>query len=144
MSAIRAVAPGDRAAWERLWRGYLDFYGTVLPEEVFDAQWSRLMASDTVRGLVAVRDARLAGLAHLVLHVHGWKTTPVCYLQDLYVDPEARGEGLGRQLLEAVYGAADAAGAPDVYWLTQSGNVTARRLYDRAGRLTDFIKYQRR
>ncbi len=143
MSAIRAVAPGDRAEWERLWRGYLDFYGTVLPEEVFEAQWARLMAADTVRGLVVERDGGLVGLAHLIFHVHGWKTGPVCYLQDLYVDPGARGEGWGRQLIEAVYGAADAAGAPEVYWLTQTGNVTARRLYDRIGRATDFMKYRR-
>ena len=32
---------------------------------------------------------------------------------------------------------------PNVYWLTQEFNATARRLYDRVGRATPFIKYRR-
>ncbi len=67
-----------------------------------------------------------------------------CYLQDLYADPDVRGRGVGRALIEAVYDAADAAGVPTVYWLTQDFNTTARRLYDRIGVKTPFIKYNRR
>jgi GNAT superfamily N-acetyltransferase len=66
----------------------------------------------------------------------------VTYLQDLYVAPEARGPARAA-LIEAVYAAADAAGRPNVYWLTQEFNTTARRLYDRIGTATPFIKYQR-
>jgi GNAT superfamily N-acetyltransferase len=144
MPAIRPIRADDRAAWTGLWRDYLDFYGTELPDAVYEAQWARLMAADRVRGLFAEADGHPAGLAHFIFHDHGWKIRPVCYLQDLYVAEAARGSGLGRQLVEAVYGAADAAGAPDVYWLTQTGNVSARRLYDRIGTLTDFVKYARR
>ena len=67
----------------------------------------------------------------------------VCYLQDLYTDPSVRGTGAGRALIEGVYAAAEAAGAPTVYWLTQDFNATARRLYDRVATLTPFIKYNR-
>ena len=67
----------------------------------------------------------------------------VCYLQDLYADPELRGRGIGRALIEAVYAAADAQGCPSVYWLTQEFNTTARQLYDRIGVETPFIKYNR-
>ena len=67
----------------------------------------------------------------------------VCYLQDLYATPESRGTGVGRALIEAVYAAADTAGAPSVYWLTQDFNETARKLYDRIGVKTPFIKYSR-
>ena len=49
----------------------------------------------------------------------------------------------GRALITAVYAAADEAGAPSVYWLTQEGNTTARQLYDRIATPTDFMKYQR-
>ena len=76
-----------------------------------------------------------SGLAHYLFHRHGWRIENVCYLQDLYADPEVRGTGIGRALIEAVYAAADAAGAPSVYWLTQEFNATARRLYDRIGTL---------
>jgi GNAT superfamily N-acetyltransferase len=78
-----------------------------------------------------------------MFHPHCWKVEPVCYLQDLYADREVRGRGVGRALIEAVYAAADAAGAPSVYWLTQEFNTEARRLYDRIGRVTPFIRYNR-
>ncbi|MDD9921010.1 MAG: GNAT family N-acetyltransferase, partial [Boseongicola sp.] len=58
-------------------------------------------------------------------------------------DPDVRGQGIGRALIEAVYSAADDAGAPAVYWLTQDFNAEARKLYDRIGTLTPFIKYAR-
>jgi len=92
---------------------------------------------------VAETAGRLTGLVHFLFHRHAWKIEEVCYLQDLFVVPAARGTGLGRALIEAVYAAADAKGAPSVYWLTQDFNHTARRLYDSVGVLTPFIKYQR-
>ncbi|NNF92000.1 MAG: GNAT family N-acetyltransferase, partial [Boseongicola sp.] len=86
---------------------------------------------------------RPVGLAHYLFHRHGWSVADVCYLQDLYADPEVRGQGIGRALIEDVYAKADAAGAPSVYWLTQDFNTQARRLYDRIGEVTPFIKYKR-
>ena len=83
------------------------------------------------------------GLVHYIFHRHGWRLEEVTYLQDLYVAPEARGTGMGRALIEAVFAAADAAGRPHVYWLTQSFNSTARQLYDRIGEATPFVKYVR-
>jgi GNAT superfamily N-acetyltransferase len=83
------------------------------------------------------------GLAHYIFHRHGWQIADVTYLQDLYVTPDTRGTGAGRALIEAVYAAADTAGRPNVYWLTQEFNTTARRLYDRIGTATPFIKYKR-
>ncbi len=83
------------------------------------------------------------GLVHFIFHRHNWKIEDVCYLQDLYADPAMRGSGVGRALIEAVYAAADSHGAPAVYWMTQDFNTTARKLYDRIGQLTPFIKYQR-
>ena len=95
-------------------------------------------------GLVAVDDGgKMIGITHYLFHVSTWLMGPTCYLQDLYVDEAARGTGAGRALIEAVYAAADAAGASQVYWTTQHFNETARRLYDRIGKLTPFIKYNR-
>lgn len=143
--AVRALRPDDEAAWRPLWRAYLAFYDTVLPDAVYRASFARLVdpAVTDYAGFLAERDGAALGLVHYILHRHGWHLGPVCYLQDLYVAPAARGTGAGRALMEAVYGAADAAGAASVYWLTQAGNATARRLYDRIGRATDFVKYVR-
>ena len=92
---------------------------------------------------VAKLDGRLAGLTHYLFHRHAWKVERVCYLQDLYARPETRGNGVGRALIQAVYDEANRQEAPAVYWLTQDSNHTARKLYDRIGKLTPFLKYQR-
>jgi GNAT superfamily N-acetyltransferase len=145
MIAVRPLERGDEAGWRRLWREYLAFYETELPEAVYRASFARMTDASVgdYHGLIALGDGVPVGLAHYIFHRHGWQLEEICYLQDLYVAPEARGTGAGRRLIEAVYAAADAAGRPNVYWLTQEFNATARRLYDRIGTATPFIKYRR-
>ncbi|WP_435311705.1 GNAT family N-acetyltransferase [Primorskyibacter sedentarius] len=142
---VRPLRLSDEAEWRRLWTGYLDYYETKLPEDIYQSSFSRLIGDDPqdFNGLIAEIDDAPVGLAHYLFHRHGWKTQNVCYLQDLYADPAVRGAGVGRALIEAVYTRADAANAPSVYWLTQDFNQTARKLYDRVGELTPFVKYQR-
>ncbi|SEA15041.1 GNAT family N-acetyltransferase [Rubrimonas cliftonensis] len=144
MTDIRPLKAQDEGDWRRLWADYLAFYETTRPDSVFRATFTRLLdAAEPMRGLVAVADGRVVGLAHLIFHRHCWSEGDTCYLQDLYVDQDMRGEGLGRKLIEACYAEADAAGAVTVYWMTQEFNYAARMLYDRVGVRTPFIKYQR-
>ncbi|WP_136441484.1 GNAT family N-acetyltransferase [Pacificoceanicola onchidii] len=142
---VRALRGEDEEQWRALWTEYLTFYESSVSEEVYQSSFARLLGNDPqdFHGLVAELDGKLVGLVHYVFHRHGWKIENVCYLQDLYADPFARGRGVGRALIEAVYAAADKAGAPSVYWMTQEFNHTARQLYDRIGTVTPFIKYQR-
>lgn len=143
---IRPLTAADEAEWHRLWTAYLQFYNTTVPEAVYASTFARLLGDDPrdFNALVAEVDGQLLGLTHYLFHRHAWKIEDVCYLQDLYVDPQARGTGLGRALIEAVYARADAAGAPAVYWLTQEFNHEARRLYDRIAQVTPFIRYVRK
>ena len=142
---IRPIVPADRADWDRLWTGYLSFYETTLPETTFDTAFDRLLSDDpsAFRGLLAWEGKRAPGLVHWVRHPHLWRPEGVVYLQDLYTVPEARGRGVARRLIEAVYAAADAVGSPRVYWLTQETNYPGRILYDRVGRRSGFIRYDR-
>ncbi|MFD1509553.1 GNAT family N-acetyltransferase [Lacimonas salitolerans] len=143
---IRPLTAADEADWRRLWTSYLEFNETSVPEEVYQTTFARLLDADRPQqnGLIAVQqDGRAVGLVHYIFHPHNWKIEDICYLQDLYADPDVRGTGVGRALIEAVYDAADANGTPGVYWTTQEFNATARLLYDRIGELTPFIKYQR-
>jgi GNAT superfamily N-acetyltransferase len=143
--AIRPLERADQAEWRRLWTAYLEFYQTAVPEEVYETTWERLFADGEYEpnGLLALVDGRPAGLVHFIFHRTCWAVGNNCYLQDLYADPQVRGKGVGRALIEAVYARADEAGAANVYWLTQNFNETARRLYDRVAKVTPFIKYQR-
>lgn len=143
--AIRQLAATDRDAWTPLWDGYLDFYKTDLAPEITDVTWNRLLdPEEDMHCLVAENDAgEMIGIVHYLYHRVTWAVADRCYLEDLFVAEAARGTGAGRALIEAVYAAADACGADQVYWLTQDFNEEGRRLYDRVGRVTPFIKYQR-
>ncbi|MEP2642151.1 GNAT family N-acetyltransferase [Roseobacter sp.] len=143
--SVRPLRADDKTQWAALWTAYLAYYETSRPTAHFDLYFDRLLGDDPqdFTALVAQVDGRLVGLTHFLFHRHGWSDENVCYLQDLYADPAVRGQGVGRALIEAVYAAADTAGAPGVYWLTQDFNATARKLYDRIGVKTPFIKYAR-
>ncbi len=142
---IRPLATGDQPAWAPLWRAYLAFYGTERDTAQFDLTFNRFIdpARQDMLAWLAWQGDDAVGLVHVIVHAHGWQDAPVTYLQDLYATPETRGTGVGRQLIETVYADADAAGRPNVYWMTQTGNATARQLYDRIAIATDFMKYNR-
>ena len=143
---IRPLHRDDEGEWRRLWTAYLAFYETVLPKEVFATTFARLTgekAEGEFRGLLATLDGKPVGLTHYLFHRSCWAINNVCYLQDLYADPDVRGRGIGRALIEGVYAKAKEAGAPKVYWLTQDFNATARRLYDRIADKSPFIVYQK-
>lgn len=142
---IRPILEKDQQAWHILWKAYLAFYKSEVDPAVYETTFSRLLTANDhdFHGLVAEHEGKLVGITHYLFHRHCWRIENVCYLQDLFVTPKLRGTGAGRKLIEAVYAAADAAGAPQVYWLTQDDNKAGRQLYDRVGKLTNFIKYQR-
>lgn len=142
---IRAVTEADHDQWRVLWRGYLDYYETELTDSVYENTFAHLIsgAQDQPLGLVADAGGTLLGLVHYLFHTHTWHPAGICYLQDLYTSPAARGHGVARALIHAVYDKADAAGVPRVYWTTQHFNTTARRVYDQVATLTPFVKYAR-
>lgn len=142
---IRPLGAEDETQWRRLWRLYLEFYKSTLPEEVYVSTFGRLLSGEAneYAGIVAARDGQLVGITHYLFHRSCWTVEDVCYLQDLYVESSERGTGVGRALIEAVYSAADSAGTPSVYWHTQHFNYAGRQLYDRVAQLTPFLRYER-
>jgi GNAT superfamily N-acetyltransferase len=141
---IKPVGRDERAAWEPLWTGYLEFYKTTRPKEVYDATWIRLQdPAEPMYLLGAYGDGRLIGIAHYLYHRSCWSIGDYCYLQDLFVSAEARGLGAGRALIEAVEREARKAGASRVYWLTGEDNHTAQALYDKLAERPGFIQYRK-
>jgi GNAT superfamily N-acetyltransferase len=141
---IRAIGKDERADWEVLWQGYLRFYESSQAADATDATWLRMHdPAEPMHGLGAHLDGRLLGIVHYLFHRSFWTVGHYCYLQDLFVSEAARGNGLGRALIESVYDRAREAGASRVYWLTQESNATARALYDQVADRTGFIQYRR-
>ena len=141
---VKPVGAGERAAWEPLWAGYLTFYETSVPAATSDVTWSRFHdPAEPMHLLGAYVDGKLTGIVHYIFHRSTWTPGNYCYLQDLFVDDSARGLGLGRALIEAVYAKAREAGASRVYWLTQETNAQARILYDQVADQPGFIQYRK-
>ena len=140
---VRSLAAADRAQWAPLWYGYLEFYESTLDPLVTEATFARLIDSDEPMFAFVAEDAgALAGFVHCVLHRGTWAIENFCYLEDLFVAPSARGQGVGRALIEAVYARADALQCARVYWLTHESN-PARKLYDSVASHRGFIQYRR-
>ena len=145
---VRDVEPEDREDWLKLWEGYNAFYErlgpTALPSAVTDMTWARFFdAQEPVHCLVADDGDRVVGLAHYIFHRNTIMLGPTCYLQDVFTSEQARGRGVGRALIGAVYDRARAAGAMRVYWHTHESNATARGLYDKIAERSGFIVYRK-
>jgi GNAT superfamily N-acetyltransferase len=145
---IRPVAQTDFDAWLPLWDGYNKFYGrhgaTALPVEITRTTWGRFFdVHEPVHALVAESEGRLIGLVHYLFHRSTTLLAPICYLQDLYTDEAARGLGVGRALIEAVYEQARMSGSARVYWQTHETNLTAMKLYDQVAERSGFVVYRK-
>jgi GNAT superfamily N-acetyltransferase len=146
--SVRFVAREDYVQWLPLWDGYNAFYArsgaTALAPEITRTTWGRFFdAYEPVHALVAEQAAKLLGLTHYLFHRSTTAIGPTCYLQDLFTTEAARGKGVGRALIEAVYEQARLAGSARVYWQTHETNHTAMQLYDKVAERSGFIVYRK-
>lgn len=140
---IRDALPGDEAAWRGLWQGFLDYYETDLDPSITASTWTRLMdAASPMKMRVAVVEGEVLGFAIHQHHPSTWVMGDDCYLEDLFVSPRARGRGLGRALITDLMALARARGWHRLYWNTNEGNATARRLYDSIVPSDGHIRYR--
>ena len=140
---IRPLGPSDRPGWEPLWNSYCDFYGESLPETTTDTTWQRLIDPQAPMGgyLACDPDGTVLGFAHFVLHPHTWSPKTLCYLEDLYVTPSARGRNVGYSLIDFLWRLAETEGWGRLYWHTETTNAAARRLYDRFRPADGYVRY---
>jgi GNAT superfamily N-acetyltransferase len=145
---IRAAVKDDFPRWKPLWEGYNAFYGrvgaTALSPEITQMTWSRFFDEyEPMHAMVAEASDRLLGLVHFLFHRSTTQIPPTCYLQDLFTVEAARGRGVGRALINAVYQQAMAAGSPRVYWQTHETNHVAMQLYDKVAEKSGFVVYRK-
>jgi GNAT superfamily N-acetyltransferase len=141
MISVGKLSPSDRAAWEELFRAYIDFYERAEADEMYDQAWREFEADTRMHALGARLDGRLVGITHFLIHP-STSGPDMCFLQDLFTAENARGQGAGRALIAAVTDWAKDQGCARVYWNTHESNTTARRLYDTVAVNRGFIRYQ--
>lgn len=140
--SVRDATPQDEAAWRALWAGYNAFFGATVPAEVTAHTWRRILdPASPLFARLAEHESRVVGFAVCVLHEGSWVHAPICYLEDLFVDPDARGAGVGRALIDDLVALAEKRGWSRLYWHTEATN-PARALYDRFVPADRFVRYR--
>jgi GNAT superfamily N-acetyltransferase len=140
---VRELEQRDRAAWQKLYAGYGDFYATPLSDEKANRVWAWLMDPGyEAFGLVAVDDddspiaiAHFRQFARLLADGIG------IYLDDLFTAANARGTGAGTALIGRLEEIARERGAGIVRWITANDNFVGQKLYDRLASRTMWVTY---
>lgn len=139
---ILPLDPPHYDGWRTLWNSYLAYYEHVMEESVILNLWDRLVSKTAqVEGFIAKDGEKLVGFVHYLKHENTWHDDAYCYLEDLYVDPDARAKGVGRMLIHAVTEKARAENCQKVYWFTHRKNARAQCLYNQVAEQTDFLRY---
>ena len=139
---IRDATPSDEVDWKRLWAGYNAFYQASVPAAITSRTWERIQdPSSPIFARIAENDGTVVGFSISVLHEGTWVTAPICYLEDLFVEPACRGKGVGRLLIRDLVDLAKDRGWSRLYWHTRENN-PARRLYDEFIEADDFVRYR--
>ena len=140
---IRAIEEKDKVQWLKLWAGYLEFYKSTISPEQTELTWKRLINNELkMFGFVAESEEGIIGFTHCLFRPSTWTETDYCYLEDLFVDPNIRGKGIGRALMKKVFDLAKEKNSKRVYWTTQEFNKTARVLYDSITPVSEFVQYR--
>ncbi len=140
---IRAIEEKDKDQWLKLWAGYLEFYKSTISSEQTELTWKRLINNELkMFGFVAESEEGIIGFTHCLFRPSTWTETDYCYLEDLFVDPNIRGKGVGRALMNKVIELAKEKNSKRVYWTTQEFNKTARVLYDSITPVSEFVQYR--
>lgn len=143
MTTIRRIEARDEARWRELWDGYCRFYERPPDEAVANHTWARIMdAASPLHAIVAERASHeVIGIANYIIHENTATLAPVCYLQDLFVDPGCRAAGTGKRLIDWLVEEMQRQGWARLYWATRENNYRARGLYDKYTPHSGFLRY---
>lgn len=141
-ASVRKIEPRDEPRWRELWDAYTRFYEREPAELLTRHTWQRILDPQApIHAMVAEIGPTIVGIANYVIHENTSAMSPVCYLQDLFVDPAHRGSDVGRALIDALVVEMQRNGWARLYWNTRRDNAPARALYDQYTEESGFVRY---
>ena len=140
---IREIQLKDKVQWEKLYKGYADFYKVEMNDKILQTIWSWLHdKSHDVEGLVYEVEDKIIGLAHYRRMPSPLRGQYIGFLDDLFVDPKYRGQKIGEKLIYQMKEISISRGWNLVRWITRNDNTKAKSLYDRVSEKTTWDVYE--
>lgn len=128
---IECFKQQDYGTWLALWDA--NNQGQSHPATTAET-WKRILdPAIPVYGLGAYIDDNMAGLLHYILHPVTGHINPVCYMQDVFVDPAQRRKGVAKALIAELARTGKTNDWARIYWLAENDNIAAQNLYRTIG-----------
>jgi GNAT superfamily N-acetyltransferase len=145
MSTIEVAAEPDLPELLPLMRGYCDFYEVAPTDEALLAMSRALIADPAREGVQLIaRDAQGKAIGFATIF-WSWSTSHAArigIMNDLFVEPAARGTGVAEALIDECVERARTRGAAVLAWQTALDNHRAQKVYDRiGGRRSQWLDY---
>lgn len=141
---VSALSPNDREQWEQLYQGYADFYGMPMDQQILDRIWGWIFdPNERFFALIAKEERGFGvGLMHYREMPSPLRGAKVGFLDDLFINPDCRGNGVVDLMFQRLNEEAQAQGWPFVRWITAEDNYRGRAVYDRLASKTVWQTYQ--
>ena len=140
---IREIQLKDKEQWKKLYKGYANFYKVEMNDKILQTVWNWL--NDKNHELIGIGyeiDDKIVGLAHYRKLLSPLKGKYIGYLDDIFVDPEYRGQKIGKKLLNKIKEISKSKGWNLVRWQKDEDNFTAKKLYDKVAKKTKKNVYE--
>lgn len=134
----------DKSQWQGLYRSYAQFYKVPMDEKTLDTVWAWIFDQKQEFYALVAKDesGTCLGLMHYRAMPSPLRGTWVGFLDDLFIQPEHRGQGIVDALYQALNDSAAQKGWPFVRWITADNNYRGRAVYDKLSEKTQWVTYQ--
>jgi GNAT superfamily N-acetyltransferase len=140
---VRQIELEDKTSWQELYLAYLKFYESEATAAAKELLWTRVTKHNPeIQGLLAEVNGEIAGIVHFHYQLSTWSDTYHCYLEDLFVNEDARGKGVATALIAEVKKLAMEQECSELFWITKESNTLARKLYEKVAVVSDFVRYE--
>ena len=140
---IRNIEIKDKLQWEKLYRGYADFYKVEISEQTLSTVWNWLHdLKHELNGLVFEIDKNIVAIAHYRRMPSPLRGKYIGFLDDLYVHPDFRGRKIAEDIIIKLNEISKEKGWGLVRWITRNDNHSAKSLYDRIAKKSTWDVYE--
>ena len=140
---IRKLELKDKENWSKLYNGYADFYKVPMNKGILDTLWGWIQdETHDVNGICFELEGKIVGIAHYRTMPRPIKGQYIGFLDDLFVEPEFRGQKIAQKLISHLKSLSKANNWDGIRWITHSSNENAKKLYDKIANNTGFELYE--